>query len=82
MCFRLREPWPDFLFFLGTPATGTGLIVPQKYLDQVGAEPTTRLVALKKGEVDIAYALHGEIGRAVQRDPQLTLRVVSIPTTY
>jgi peptide/nickel transport system substrate-binding protein len=31
--FRLREPWPDFLFFLGTPATGAGLIVPQKYLD-------------------------------------------------
>jgi peptide/nickel transport system substrate-binding protein len=45
-------------------------------------EPTTRLVALKKGEVDIAYALNGEMGRAVQRDPQLTLRVVSIPTTY
>jgi peptide/nickel transport system substrate-binding protein len=128
--FQLREPWPDFLLFLGTPATGAGLIVPQKYLEQVGddgfkrhpigagpykfvshtpgvdlvleaheaywrktpqvkrlvfkgiPEPTTRLVALKKGEVDIAYALNGEMGWAVQRNPQLTLRVVSIPTTY
>jgi peptide/nickel transport system substrate-binding protein len=34
--FQLREPWPDFLLFLGTPATGAGLIVPQKYLEQVG----------------------------------------------
>jgi ABC-type transport system substrate-binding protein len=33
---RLREPWPDFLLFLGTPATGAGLVVPQKYLEQVG----------------------------------------------
>jgi peptide/nickel transport system substrate-binding protein len=34
--FQRREPWPDFLLFLGTPATGAGLIVPQKYLEQVG----------------------------------------------
>jgi peptide/nickel transport system substrate-binding protein len=34
--FRLREPWPDFLLFLGTPATGAGLVVPQQYLEQVG----------------------------------------------
>jgi peptide/nickel transport system substrate-binding protein len=128
--FRLREPWPDFLLFLGTPATGAGLVVPQQYLEQVGndgfkqhpigagpykfvshnpgvdlvleanetywrkmphikrlvlkgiPDPTTRLVALKKGEIDISYAMNGEIGRALQADPQLTTRVVSIPTTY
>lgn len=34
--FVLQEPWPDFLFFLGTPATGAGLVVPKKYLEQVG----------------------------------------------
>ena len=34
--FRLNEPWPDFLMFLGTPATGAGLVVPKKYLEQVG----------------------------------------------
>jgi peptide/nickel transport system substrate-binding protein len=34
--FQLREPWPDFLLFVGTPATGAGIVVPQKYLEQVG----------------------------------------------
>jgi peptide/nickel transport system substrate-binding protein len=34
--FRLHEPWPDFLIFLGTPATGAGWIVPKKYLERVG----------------------------------------------
>jgi peptide/nickel transport system substrate-binding protein len=116
--FRLREPWPDFLLFLGTPATGAGLVVPQKYLERVGddgfkqrpmgagpykfvshtpgvdlvleaneaywrkipsvkrlvfkgiPEPTTRLVALKKGEIDIGYAMNGEIGRTLRDDPQ------------
>jgi peptide/nickel transport system substrate-binding protein len=128
--FRLREPWPDFLIFLGTPATGAGLVVPQQYLERVGddgfkqrpvgagpykfvshtpgvdlvleaneaywrktpqvkrlvfkgiPEPTTRLAALKTGEIDIGYAMNGEIGRALQADPQLTVRVVTIPTTY
>jgi peptide/nickel transport system substrate-binding protein len=36
--FRLREPWPDFLIFLGTPATGAGWVVPEKYIEQVGDE--------------------------------------------
>jgi peptide/nickel transport system substrate-binding protein len=36
--FRLQEPWSDFLTFYGTPATGAGWIVPQKYTEQVGAE--------------------------------------------
>lgn len=36
--FRLREPWPDFLIFVGTPATGAGWVVPKKYLEQVGDE--------------------------------------------
>lgn len=128
--FRLREPWPDFLLFLGTPATGAGLVVPQQYLEQVsddgfklhpiGAgpykfishtpgvelvleanesywrktpqvkrlvfrgipEPTTRLAALKTGQIDIAYAMNGEIGRALQADKQLATKMVSIPTTY
>jgi len=45
-------------------------------------EPTTRLVALKKGEIDIGYAMTGVIGQGVQQEPNLTLRVVEIPTTY
>jgi peptide/nickel transport system substrate-binding protein len=34
--FRLKEPWPDFLAFYATPATGAGWIVPKKYVEKVG----------------------------------------------
>jgi peptide/nickel transport system substrate-binding protein len=33
---QLHEPWPDFLTFYGTPATGAGWIVPKKYIEKVG----------------------------------------------
>jgi peptide/nickel transport system substrate-binding protein len=33
---HLKEPWPDFLTFYGTTATAAGLVVPKKYLTQVG----------------------------------------------
>src|SRR6185369_7762767 len=34
--FVLNEPWPDFLAFYATPATGAAWIVPRKYVEQVG----------------------------------------------
>jgi peptide/nickel transport system substrate-binding protein len=34
--FVLHAPWPDFLTFYATPATGAAWIVPKKYLEQVG----------------------------------------------
>ena len=34
--FRLHEPWPDFLTFYGTIATGAGWIVPKKYIEKIG----------------------------------------------
>ncbi len=36
--FHLREPWPDFMSFYGTLATGAAWIVPKRYLEQVGDE--------------------------------------------
>ena len=33
---HLKEPWPDFMTFYGTTATGAGLVVPKKYVTQVG----------------------------------------------
>src|SRR6059036_3296787 len=36
--FVLREPWPDFLTFYASPATGAGWIVPKKYVEKVGDE--------------------------------------------
>jgi peptide/nickel transport system substrate-binding protein len=34
--FRFKHPWPDFMTFYGTPATGAGWIVPKKYVEKVG----------------------------------------------
>src|SRR5947207_5697454 len=34
----LREPWPDFMAFYGTSATGAGWIVPRKYVEKVGED--------------------------------------------
>jgi peptide/nickel transport system substrate-binding protein len=36
--FQLHEPWPDFMTFYGTTATAAGIVVPKKYLEQVGDE--------------------------------------------
>jgi len=36
--FRLKEPWPDFMTFYGSPASGAGWIVPKKYVEKVGDE--------------------------------------------
>jgi peptide/nickel transport system substrate-binding protein len=33
---RLKQPWPDFMTFFGTPATGAGWIVPRRYVEKVG----------------------------------------------
>src|SRR5213594_3029287 len=34
--FVLKEPWPDFMTFYGTSATGAGWVVPKKYVEKVG----------------------------------------------
>src|SRR5687767_4713502 len=33
---HLKAPWPDFMTFYGTSATGSGWIVPKKYIEKVG----------------------------------------------
>src|SRR5437879_12865127 len=44
--FLLKEPWPDFMTFYGTSATGSGWRVPEKFVEQRVASrftrPTTR----------------------------------------
>jgi peptide/nickel transport system substrate-binding protein len=34
--FVLQAPWPDFLTFYATPATGAAWIVPKRHIEQVG----------------------------------------------
>src|SRR5437899_8701885 len=36
--FVLRDPWPDFMLFYGTTASGAGWIVPKKYVEKVGED--------------------------------------------
>jgi peptide/nickel transport system substrate-binding protein len=36
--FHLHAPWPDFMTYYGSSATAAGLVVPKKYLEQVGEE--------------------------------------------
>jgi peptide/nickel transport system substrate-binding protein len=121
--FKLKKPWPDFLTFYST-ATGSGWVVPKKYVEQVGDEgfkkapigagpykfvsfnpgvklvleafdgywrktpsvkrlvmknipdEATRLAALKRGEVDIAYSIRSELAEELRRTPELTLKPV------
>jgi len=36
--FVLHEPWPDFMTFYGTFASGAGWIMPKRYMEQVGGD--------------------------------------------
>jgi len=36
--FHLNAPWPDFMAFYGTTATAAGIVVPGKYLTEVGED--------------------------------------------
>jgi peptide/nickel transport system substrate-binding protein len=36
--FHLHQSWPDFMAFYGTTATAAGVVVPKKYLAQVGED--------------------------------------------
>jgi peptide/nickel transport system substrate-binding protein len=35
---RLKQPWPDFMTFYGSPATGAAWVVPKKYVEKVGED--------------------------------------------
>jgi peptide/nickel transport system substrate-binding protein len=35
---RLKQPWPDFMTFYATPATGAAWIVSKRYLERVGED--------------------------------------------
>jgi peptide/nickel transport system substrate-binding protein len=45
-------------------------------------DESTRLAALKRGEVDILYAAQGEIAEELQRTPGLTLKPVLVNGTF
>ena len=49
---------------------------------KVVPDDTTRLAALKRGEVDIAYAIWGALAEEVRRTPGLTLKATLVPTPF
>ena len=127
--FKLKKPWPDFMTFYATPATGAAWVVPKKYVEKVGEDgfkkapigagpykfvafkpgvelvleayegywrkapnvktlvlrvipdEATRLAALKRGEVDIAYSITGPLAEELKRTQGLTLKPTYMPFT-
>ncbi len=45
-------------------------------------DETTRLAALKRGEVDVAYSIRGELAQELERTPGLTLKPTIILATF
>src|SRR5438132_13978818 len=52
-----------------------------KRVFRVIPDPATRLAGLKRGEVDIAYLLSGELGEELRRAPGLTMKP-TYPSTH
>jgi peptide/nickel transport system substrate-binding protein len=87
--FRLKRPWPDFLAFYGTPATGAGWIVPRKYVEKVGDDGFRkapvgagpyRLVSVNPG-VELVLEAHEGYWRKVPSVKRLVFRMVPDEST-
>ena len=82
--FRLKEPWPDFMTFYASPATGAGWIVPKKYIEKVGDDGFRkapvgagpyRLTAFNPG-VDLVLEAHDRYWRKTPTVKRLVWKVV------
>ena len=82
--FKLKKPWPDFLTFYATPATGAAWVVPKKYVDKVGDEGFKKapvgagpykFVAFKPG-VELVLEAHEGYLRKAPNVKTLVLRVI------
>ncbi|HEV8437946.1 MAG TPA: ABC transporter substrate-binding protein [Methylomirabilota bacterium] len=86
---RLREPWPDFMTFFGTPATGAAWIVPKSYVQRVGEEGFKkapvgagpyRFVSFTPG-VELVLEAHEGFWRKVPAVKRLIIRSVPDDST-
>jgi peptide/nickel transport system substrate-binding protein len=87
--FRLHEPWPDFMTFYGTPASGAGWIVPKKYTEKVGDNEFKnhpiglgpyRFVDFQPG-VELVLEANTDYWRKTPHVQRLVLKSVPEPTT-
>src|SRR5467141_3348139 len=87
--FVLKEPWPDFMAFYGTSATGAGWIVPKKYVEKVGEEGFKKapvgagpycFVSFTPG-VELVLESHDRYWRKTPHVKRLVFRVITDEAT-
>jgi peptide/nickel transport system substrate-binding protein len=87
--FYLKEAWPDFMTFYGTTASAAGIVVPKKYMEQVGEESFKkhpigagpyRFVSHKPG-VEVVLEANTAYWRKVPNVKRLIMKSVPETTT-
>src|SRR5690242_12844294 len=87
--FVLKEPWPDFMAFYGTSATGAGWIVPKKYIEKVGEDGFKKapvgagpykFVAFTPG-IELTLEAFGDYWRKAPSVKRLVMRSIPDETT-
>jgi len=87
--FQLDEPWPDFMTFFGTTASAAGIVVPKKYLTEVGDDAFKKhpigagpykFVSDKPG-IEVTLEAFPEYWRRVPNVKTLVMRSVPEATT-
>jgi peptide/nickel transport system substrate-binding protein len=87
--FHLKEPWPDFMTFYGTTATASGIVLPRKYFEQVGADAFRqrpvgvgpyKFVSHRPG-IDVTLEANPGYWRRVPNIKRLTMKSVPDSTT-
>jgi peptide/nickel transport system substrate-binding protein len=87
--FRLKEPWPDFMTYYGSLATGAGWIVPKKYLEKVGDDGFKkapvgagpyRFVSFTPG-IELVLEAYEQYWRKVPNVKRLVLKAVTDEST-
>lgn len=87
--FHLNAPWPDFMAFFGTTASAAGIVVPKKYLTEVGDDGFKkhpigagpyRFVSTKPG-IEIVLEANTDYWRRVPNVKTLVMRSIPEATT-
>jgi peptide/nickel transport system substrate-binding protein len=85
----LKEPWPDFMSFYGTSATGASWIVPKKHIEKVGEDAYRKapvgagpfkFVSFNPG-VELALEAFPEYWRKAPQVKRITMRSIPDETT-
>ena len=87
--FHLHAPWPDFMTFYGSPATGAAWIVPKHYVEKVGDEGFKRqpiglgpyrFVSHQPG-IEVVFEAYTEYWRKTPHVKRLVMKGVPESTT-